>query len=232
MSGFHTGKIFFVVFSYSFSSSSSFFFSSSHSSLTNFFFLPFSNSSILHISPFSCLPSSLSSKKISTLPARFLWLLHTKFFAYCWKRQFCGFRSSDSFGGHILVFVLGFALTVRCAFLSIFFFFKFQIMGSYFKPWWERKMAAFLMNLGLTWRIWLETEDLIECFVWFLWISLVWFPFFIVMFFLLWALIHLFTTVSKLCLAVGIACHFKGSNSRFWVLNALSMHYLQMNLEL
>ena len=91
--------------------------------------------------------------------------------------QFCVFRSSDSFGGHILVFVLGFALTVRCAFLSLFFFFKFQIMGSYFKPWWERKMAAFLMNLGLTWRIWLETEDLIECFVWFLWISLAWFPF-------------------------------------------------------
>ena len=79
-------------------------------------------------------------------------------------------------------------------------------------------MAAFLMNLGLTWRIWLETEDLIECFVWFLWISLVWFPFFIVMFFLLWALIHLFTTVSKLCLAVGNVRSFKDSNSRFWFL--------------
>ena len=82
-------------------------------------------------------------------------------------------------------------------------------MGSYFKPWWERKMAAFLMNLGLTWRIWLETEDLIECFVWFLWISLVWFPFFIVMFFLLWALIHLFTTVSKLCLFLALLAILK-----------------------
>lgn len=43
--------------------------------------------------------------------------------------------------------------------------------------------------------------------------------------FLLWALIHLFT-VSKLSVAVGSVCqcHFKGSNSKFWVLKSQSFH--------
>ncbi|WJX14266.1 hypothetical protein P8452_04559 [Trifolium repens] len=85
-------------------------------------FQPFNNSSILHISPFYCLPSFLSSKKLPSLP---FWVSLIDFFIPKNSLLICENITDFFFGtfyalelrfiwrGHINLYLLGFAFTLR-----------------------------------------------------------------------------------------------------------------------
>jgi hypothetical protein len=120
--GVHSGKTLFSSYVFYFfcnSSSFSTHFSSFHH------FQPFNNSSILHISPFYCLPSFLSSKKLPSLP---FWVTLIDFFIPKNSLLICENITDFFFGtfyalelrfiwrGHINLYLLGFAFTLRCVF--------------------------------------------------------------------------------------------------------------------